>query len=60
MRKRIYAFMDKTMNQGQQCYVVCPLVEESETMDLQAATALYERLSHDISRTIAVALSMER
>lgn len=48
MRKRIYAFMDKTMNQGQQCYVVCPLVEESETMDLQAATALYERLSHDI------------
>lgn len=48
MRKRIYAFMDKTMNQGQQCYVVCPLVEESETMDLQAATALYERLCHDV------------
>lgn len=44
MRRRVYAFMDKLMAQGQQCYVVCPLVEESETVDLQAATALYEDL----------------
>jgi len=32
------------MAQGRQCYIVCPLVEESETADLQAATALYEQL----------------
>lgn len=44
MRRRVYAFMEKLMAQGQQCYVVCPLVEESETVDLQAATALYEEL----------------
>lgn len=44
MRQRIYRFMDKIMTGGQQCYVVCPLVEESENMDLQAATALYEEL----------------
>ncbi|MCI6924832.1 MAG: DNA helicase RecG, partial [Megasphaera elsdenii] len=36
--------MDKLMAQGQQCYVVCPLVEASETVDLQAATELYEQL----------------
>lgn len=45
MRPRIYAFMEKLMGQGQQCYVVCPLVEESAASDLQAATALYEELS---------------
>ena len=44
MRQRIYAFMRKNMAQGQQCYVVCPLVEESENVDLQAATALYDTL----------------
>ena len=44
MRQRIYVFMEKLMKAGQQCYVVCPLVEESETMDLQAATALYDEL----------------
>ncbi len=44
MRMRVYGFMKKLMAQGRQCYVVCPLVEESETVDLQAATALYEEL----------------
>lgn len=48
MRKRIYAFMDKLMAQGQQCYVVCPLVEESEASDLQAATALYDELRYTV------------
>ena len=48
MRRRIYTFIDKLMAQGQQCYVVCPLVEESETMDLQAATALYEELRSSV------------
>lgn len=44
LRRRVYVFMDKLMAQGQQCYVVCPLVEASETVDLQAATELYEQL----------------
>jgi ATP-dependent DNA helicase RecG len=44
MRKRIYRFLEKNMAQGRQCYIVCPLVEESETVDLQAATELYEQL----------------
>lgn len=44
LRQRVYVFMDKLMAAGQQCYVVCPLVEASETVDLQAATELYESL----------------
>lgn len=48
MRQRIYVFMEKLMQAGQQCYVVCPLVEESETIDLQAATALYDKLRQTV------------
>ena len=44
LRRRVYIFMDKLMAQGQQCYVVCPLVEASESVDQQAATDLYEEL----------------
>lgn len=48
LRQRVYAFMDKLMAQGQQCYVVCPLVEASETVDLQAATELYDQLRRTV------------
>ncbi len=44
MRRRIYAFFRREMDAGRQIYVVCPLVEESEKLDLQAAVALYEEL----------------
>ncbi|HBQ86489.1 MAG TPA: DNA helicase RecG [Syntrophomonas sp.] len=44
MRRRAYELLRKEVNQGHQAYVVCPLVEESESQDLQAATALYEQL----------------
>lgn len=45
MRRRAYELLRKEVNQGHQAYVVCPLVEESESRDLQAATALHEQLS---------------
>lgn len=48
MRARIYAFMKKLICAGQQCYVVCPLVEESAALDLQAATGLYETLKEKV------------
>lgn len=48
LRRRVYVFMDKLMAQGQQCYVVCPLVEASENVDLQAATELYEELRSQV------------
>lgn len=49
MRKRIYTFLQKEMDAGRQVYIVCPLVEESEKLDLQAAVALYEELVHRFS-----------
>ncbi len=37
-RKRIYAFIEKEISAGKQAYVVCPLVEESEALELQSVT----------------------
>ena len=44
MRKRIFAFLQKNVSAGMQAYVVCPLIEETETSDLQNAEMLAEKL----------------
>lgn len=44
MRRRIYAFMGKNIQKGSQCYVVCPMIEETERSDLKNASDIYERL----------------
>jgi ATP-dependent DNA helicase RecG len=43
-RKRAYERIREEIAKGRQCFVVCPLVEESETLQARAATAEYERL----------------
>ncbi|MCH7935009.1 MAG: ATP-dependent DNA helicase RecG, partial [Gemmatimonadetes bacterium] len=44
-RDEVLRFVDKELEAGRQAYIVYPLVEESETMDLRSATEEYERLS---------------
>lgn len=44
-RKRVYAMVKKTAEEGRQVYVVCPMIEESEVMDTSAVKALYEALT---------------
>ena len=44
-REAVIARIRDAAAQGQQVYWVCPLVEESETLDLQNATATHEHLS---------------
>src|SRR5918997_1131955 len=41
---------------GRQCFVVCPLVEESEALQAKAATVEYERLRSTEFRDLRVAL----
>lgn len=44
-REEIYRFVDAELEAGRQAYIVYPLVEESEKVDLRAATEEYERLA---------------
>jgi ATP-dependent DNA helicase RecG len=45
----IYQFIDEELGKGGQAYVVYPLVEESEKVDLKDATAGYEKLKSQFS-----------
>lgn len=47
-RGSTYEFMRREIKAGRQVYVVCPLVEESEKIDLRAAMDEAERLQRDI------------
>lgn len=40
----MYAFISKQLNEGRQGYVICPLIEASETMDLNAAETIFEEM----------------
>ena len=45
MRKRVYNFLEKNVKAGQQAYIVCPLVAETEKSDLKNATDLRDKLA---------------
>lgn len=55
-RSKAYQFVRKEIEKGRQVYVVCPLVEESENQDLQAALSLYEDLKNNIFPDIRVGI----
>ncbi|MCQ2008920.1 MAG: ATP-dependent DNA helicase RecG [Sporolactobacillus sp.] len=42
---RIITFMRKELDQGRQAYVICPLIEESEQLDVQNALDVHAQLS---------------
>lgn len=44
-KERLRVFFEKEMAAGRQVYVVCPLVEESEKLDLKAAEELFDELT---------------
>ncbi|HWQ62493.1 MAG TPA: ATP-dependent DNA helicase RecG [Negativicutes bacterium] len=56
MRERVYNFIVKEVTAGRQGYVVCPLVEESDKLEAQAATKMYEQLTGTYFRNIPCAL----
>ena len=55
-RALIYAFVKKEIEAGRQAYVVCPLIEESEEMELPSAEAIYQELSGGVFRGIPCGL----
>lgn len=55
-RPLIYQYIRKQIESGRQAYVVCPLVEHSDGMDLMAAEEVYEELRANIMRGISCGL----
>lgn len=46
---RILGFVDKEVKKGRQAYVICPLIEESEKLDVQNAIDVHAMLVHSFS-----------
>ena len=55
-RPKVMEFVREQVQAGRQAYVVYPLVEESEKVDLKSATEEYERLRTNVFPDLRVAL----
>ena len=55
-RRAIYKFLREQVAGGRQIYVVYPLVEESEALDLKAATDMARHLADDVFPDLVVGL----
>ncbi len=51
-----YRVVREQVSEGRQAYVICPLVEESETSEARAATAEQRRLQKDVFPDLTVGL----
>ena len=48
LEERLNGFIAKQIDEGRQCYIVCPLVEENEEMDLKSVAELTQKLKTEI------------
>ena len=47
LEERLNGFIVKQIQEGRQCYIVCPLVDENEELDLKSVTELAEKLKNE-------------
>lgn len=53
-RNTAYQFMKKQIQEGRQCYVICPMVEESESLEAENVTGYTESLREVMGEGIEV------
>jgi len=55
-RPKLYAKIRNTVERGEQVYIIYPLVEESEKLDLKSATMMHEKLSREVFPSLRTAI----
>ncbi|RPH96103.1 ATP-dependent DNA helicase RecG [candidate division KSB1 bacterium] len=55
-RAKIYPFLIEQAKAGGRVFIICPLVEESEKSDIEAATEYYTRVARGVLREVGVGL----
>ncbi|HEU5098555.1 MAG TPA: ATP-dependent DNA helicase RecG [Roseiflexaceae bacterium] len=55
-RDKAYKHLRREISRGRQAYVVCPLVDESEKVDLPSAEEMYAKLASEVFPELRVAL----
>lgn len=53
-RETAYAFMKRQVAQGRQCYVICPMVEESESLEAENVMDYSQTLQQEMEDAIRV------
>ena len=53
-RQTAYRFMEKQIAEGRQCYVICPMVEESEGLEAENVTDYAKKLKEELTSGIRV------
>ncbi|WP_017186327.1 ATP-dependent DNA helicase RecG [Alkalibacillus haloalkaliphilus] len=56
MIERVHQFLIDQINKGHQAYVICPLIEESDQLDIQNAVDVFEQLNATMPDSIHVGL----
>ncbi|RIK32973.1 MAG: ATP-dependent DNA helicase RecG, partial [Chloroflexi bacterium] len=55
-RERLYGFLRREVKAGRQAFIVYPLVEESDKLDVGAAVEAYDKLRNEILPDLRIAL----
>ncbi len=55
-RDEAYKAISHQVAEGRQAFIICPLIEESETLAVKAVTVEYERLSREVFPTLRLGL----
>ncbi len=55
-REKAYTFLRRQVDKGRQAFIICPLIEESDSLEARAATKEYDYLSREVFPNLKLGL----